>query len=279
MKCQLETTAPFPSTNVPPRYLKATSAQKQLAMREIKAREIGRLVKVSGMVTRISDVRPLVTVATYVCDDCGNEIYQVVQAKQFLPISECPSETCVKNGVKGHLNLQTRGSKMVRFQEIRLQELPDQVPEGNIPRSITVHARGEMTRRCTAGNQVELSGIFLPIPYTGMHALRAGLISDSYVAAQSITLMNTSYESMEMSDEQRAAIDEIHSDPDRLQILYRSLAPEIYGLDDVKEALLLLLISGVTKTRRDGTFRPLLQAPPPADDGRRGTQACAFVAT
>lgn len=39
--------------------------------------------------------------------------------------------------------MQTRGSRFVKYQELRLQELPDQVPVGHIPRAVTVHCRGE----------------------------------------------------------------------------------------------------------------------------------------
>lgn len=39
--------------------------------------------------------------------------------------------------------MQTRGSRFVKYQELRLQELPDQVPVGHIPRALTVHCRGE----------------------------------------------------------------------------------------------------------------------------------------
>jgi DNA replication licensing factor MCM7 len=42
--------------------------------------------------------------------------------------------------------MQTRGSRFVKYQELRLQELPDQVPVGHIPRALTVHCRGEETK-------------------------------------------------------------------------------------------------------------------------------------
>ena len=75
---------------------------------------------------------------------------------------------------------QTRGCKFVKFQEIKIQELPNQVPIGHIPRSLTVVTRGELTRSVTAGDVVSLSGIFVPTPFTGFRAMRAGLITGEY---------------------------------------------------------------------------------------------------
>lgn len=34
-----------------------------------------------AIVTRVSDVKPLLTIAVYTCDDCGFEIYQEVCAR------------------------------------------------------------------------------------------------------------------------------------------------------------------------------------------------------
>ena len=41
----------------------------------------------------------------------------------------------------GRLYLQTRGSKFMKYQELKIQEHNDQVPVGNIPRSMTVVTR------------------------------------------------------------------------------------------------------------------------------------------
>ena len=41
----------------------------------------------------------------------------------------------------GRLYLQCRGSKFSKYQELKIQEHNDQVPVGNIPRSMTVIAR------------------------------------------------------------------------------------------------------------------------------------------
>jgi len=40
--------------------------------------DIGHLVKIKGLVTRASDVKPHVTVCTYTCESCGSELFQEV---------------------------------------------------------------------------------------------------------------------------------------------------------------------------------------------------------
>lgn len=44
------------------------------------------------------------------------------------------------------------------------------------------------------GDVIELSGIFLPIPYTGFRAMRAGLVADTYLEAMSVTHFKKKYE-------------------------------------------------------------------------------------
>jgi DNA replication licensing factor MCM7 len=81
------------------------------------------------------------------------------------------------------LTMQTRGSKFVRFQELKLQELPAQVPVGHVPRMMSAHTHGDNTRKASPGDIVSITGIFLPVPFTGFRAIRAGLISDTCVRA------------------------------------------------------------------------------------------------
>lgn len=156
----------------------------------MKAPLIGKLITLKGIVTRVTEVKPMMTVATYTCDQCGSETYQPVASATYTPLEKCESETCRKNKVHGHLFAQTRGSRFVKYQEVRVQEHSDQVPVGNIPRSLTVVARGEQTRLCLPGDHVHITGVYLPMAKQGFAQLSAGLLSETYIEAHRIIKVN-----------------------------------------------------------------------------------------
>ncbi|GAQ43298.1 Mcm2-7 hexameric complex component [Aspergillus tubingensis] len=225
---------------------------KALAVRNVRAEHIGGLITVRGITTRVSDVKPAVEINAYTCDRCGCEVFQPVTTKQFLPMSECVSEECRTNNSKGQLFLSTRASKFVPFQEVKIQEMADQVPVGHIPRTMTIHCHGSLTRQLNPGDVVDIAGIFLPTPYTGFRAIRAGLLTDTYMEAQHITEHKKSYNDTAMDSRTLRKIDQYQKSGNMYEYLSRSIAPEIYGHLDVKKALLLLLIGGVTKEMGDG---------------------------
>ena len=132
-----------------------------------KGKFVGHFITVRGIVTRVSDVKPSALVIAYTCDKCGYEIFQEVNSKTFTPLTECNSPSCVNDNNKGQLFMSTRASKFSAFQEVKIQELSSQVPVGHIPRSLTVHVNGDLVRSMNPGDTVDLSGIFMPSPYTG----------------------------------------------------------------------------------------------------------------
>lgn len=237
------------------------SQNKALPLRAISASNIGALVSFRGIITQVTDVKPLVAVATYLDDQSGKEYYQEVGSRSFFPLNAPPEGS---DGVLGgapaggpkpktELQMQIRGSKFVRYQEARIQENPDEVPQGSTPRTLTLHLRGALTRRTKAGDAVTVAGIFLPEPSTGQRAmLRSSLLSSTYIHVTHISQNKQSYQHMMLTDEQRDAIDELTAAGDIYGRLANSIAPEIYGHEDVKKALLLAMVGGVSRTLADG---------------------------
>ncbi|CAK7900398.1 DNA replication licensing factor Mcm7p [[Candida] anglica] len=234
-------------------YFKPLSQKKRsLAVREIKGGLLGSYITVKGIVTRVSDVKPSVLVNAYTCDKCGFEIFQEVTSKTFSPLTECTSTQCRADNTKGQLFMSTRASKFSSFQEVKIQELADQVPVGHIPRSLTVHVNGDLVRSLNPGDVADISGIFMPSPYTGFKALKAGLLTETYLEAQYVNQFKKQYESLEITDEIRNKIEDLNAQGNIYNKLSRSIAPEIYGHLDIKKILLLLLCGGVSKEIGDG---------------------------
>lgn len=219
-------------------------------LRNIRASDIGHLVRFRAICTSVGDVKPMLEVACFMCDECGHKIYEEIVRENFTPYSECPSRTC---SMKGKLFLETRESKFVKYQEIKVQELSEDVPVGRIPRTLQVQIKGALTRYVGPGNIIEISGIFLPKPFTGYKALHAGLVTNTFIEAMQIQQSKFHYSDNSLSDTKNLDRLKLYrNEPDNYSRLAKSIAPEIYGHLDVKKALLLLLCSGVTRVLDDG---------------------------
>lgn len=223
-------------------------------LRDIKAADVGHFVSTTGMVTRTSDVKPYMSVVTYICQVCNSESFQEITGHQFKPFDYCTSTSCKENRSNSKLTMQLRGSKFNKYQEIRIQELPDQVPVGNIPRTISVHCFDEQTRKCSPGDIITIGGILMIVRYSGFKAMTAGLQADSYVQAYYIEKQKLSYEdvSLQNKSENSSILQQIAGYPDPYEYLANSIAPEIYGHLDIKKALLLQLVGGVNRVLNDG---------------------------
>lgn len=98
-----------------------------------------------------------------------------------------------------------------------------------------------------------MSGIFMPKPYTGFKAIKAGLLTDTYLLTTNIHQIKQKYELLkEENDELTEKVHQLSKDSEIYHRLAASIAPEIYGHDDVKKAILLLMVGGLTREMQDG---------------------------
>ena len=111
----------WPASNL---YFKPLLSDISMAVREVKGVHLGRLITVRGIVTRVSEVKPLLLVNAYTCDVCGSETFQEISRKEFTPVADCQNENeCVRNNIKGSLHMQTRACRFSPFQEVKIQEM------------------------------------------------------------------------------------------------------------------------------------------------------------
>ena len=228
------------------------SAPKQV--RNLSAQTVGKLTVLSGMCVSVSPVKPRITVATYLCEQCNECIYQEVIGPKYTPISECPSEICKANGRRGILHFEGRGSKFTEHQELRLQELPQHVPKGCVPRSMKIVIEGPSAGISTPGAVVNITGILLPDSKTGHSALKSSVSTRTFYKALHISLAKKAYAELLTAEasEKVGLVRSRMDDQSLVDKLIRSVAPEIWGMEDVKKVLACQLVGGVSLAREDG---------------------------
>ncbi|CAL8106657.1 unnamed protein product [Orchesella dallaii] len=258
-------------------YWKPRTSVKSVSIRALRASQVGKLVTVHGTVIRASEVRPLLTVATYSCDSCSAETFQTIAGPSFSPQVQCNSEFCKSNRTGGRLQLQTRGSKFMRFQELRIQEQSTDVPAGHVPRSLGVYCKGETTRQATAGDHVSITGIFLPLAKsTAFAQVASGLLTDTFLEAHRVTPLSKWDDDEVGAELTEAEMSEI-SESDFYEKLAASIAPEVYGHDDVKKSLLLMLVGGVARDVGGLKIRGTINVCLMGDPGVAKSQLLSYV--
>ena len=226
------------------------SKNKTVPLRQLRAEQIGSLQTIKGIVVKMTDVKPFLKVASYSCDICGYEIYQVNHQRTYMPLISCESEQCRNNHSQGDIMQINRASKFLSFQEITIQEPTNEVPTGHIPRSIKISCFGSTTRKCAPGDMIIVTGVYLPRMLDDAR-LKNKMIHDTYIEAFKIEKEKKNYQETKINPETINILKKDKSNTLYLN-LAKSIAPEIFGMEDIKKALLLLLVGGVDKTLPDG---------------------------
>ncbi|KAF2772772.1 MCM-domain-containing protein [Teratosphaeria nubilosa] len=130
-------------------------------VRQLRTEQIGALVSISGTVTRTSEVRPELHLATFVCENCNTVVPDVEQIFKYSEPTQCPNVTC---GNRQAWRLDIRQSTFIDWQKVRTQENSSEIPTGSMPRTMDVILRGEMVDRAKAGEKCIFTGTLIVVP-------------------------------------------------------------------------------------------------------------------
>ncbi len=163
-------------------------------------------------------------------------------------------------------------------QDIRIQERPEDLPPGQLPRAIDIKLAEDLVDIARPGDRVSITGIARgQQEYVGRKArLRT---FELLLDANYVDVVGKEVEVVEITPEDERAIKELAKDPFIHRKLIASLAPSIYGYGDIKEAVLYLLFGGVPKRLPDGvTIRSEINVLLVGDPGVAKSQLLQYVA-
>jgi replicative DNA helicase Mcm len=244
-------------------------------LRKLGSKNIGKLVVIEAIVVRATPVRPMVMVGAFKCKRCGTTTH-VDQTGPFLRAPfECTDPSCRQ---KGPFEFVQEESTFVDSQDLRLQEKPEDLPPGQLPRTLNVKLVGsEIVDVARPGDHVSIVGIvraFAP-SRPGIGKLRTFILQ---LDANSIEVLGKEPETSPPSPEEEERILELSKDPLVHKKIMGSIAPSIYGYEHIKEAIMYLLFGGVSKSLPDITIRGEMNALLIGDPGTAKSQLLQYVA-
>lgn len=219
-------------------------------VRKLRAEHLGKFVAVEGLVKKVVEVRPKLRDATFQCQRCG-AVFNVAQEDQLLVEPKSCDEGQGGCGRDGPFKLLAEESRFIDSQKIEIQESHEDLRGGAQAERISVYLEEDLTGRLYPGDSIVINGIFRA------QQRRQG----SYKLAEFIKVLDCvsfevqqlEFEEIEIKPEDVPEILKIAGSENVLRTIKDSFAPEIYGMDDVKEALIMSLFGGVAKEFKDGT--------------------------
>lgn len=137
-------------------------------VRSLRSGNIGQLLSISGTVTRTSEVRPELSLATFSCLACRAVVQNVEQIFRYTEPTQCPNASCMNRQA---WQLDIRRSTFVDWQKVRIQENSNEIPTGSMPRTMDVILRGEIVDRAKAGEKCIFTGALIVVPDVSQLAL------------------------------------------------------------------------------------------------------------
>jgi len=217
------------------------------ALRKIGAEDMKKLALVEGIVVRTTQVRPMILKAVFRCRKC----LEIVQEEQSGDLMRGPGPTCPSCKQKTAWELLEEQCKFKNTQEARVQERPEDLPPGQLPRYLDVRLEDDIVDSARPGDRVAVTSIVrAEKQYVGEKGrLRT---FNLYLEANFVDVVGKETEVVEITREDEKKILEASKDPFVHRKLIMSLAPSIYGYGEIKEGILYLLFVGDPKHRLDG---------------------------
>jgi replicative DNA helicase Mcm len=244
-------------------------------LRKLGSKQMTKLVLIEGIVVRATPVRPMVLQGAFKCKRCGT-MNLVEQTGQFLKAPTiCQAPDC---GRDGPFEFVQEESTFIDSQDLRLQEKPEDLPPGQLPRTLAVKMVGDdIVDVARPGDHVSIVGIvraFAP-SLMGMGKLRTFILQ---LDANSAEVLGKEPEASPATPEEEEKIHTLAKDPRVHYKIMSSIAPSIFGYEHIKEAVMYLLFGGVSKSLPDVNVRGEMNLLIIGDPGTAKSQMLQYVA-
>ncbi len=221
--------------------------QARIQIRELRSANINKFIAISGLIRKATEVRPKIINAAFKCQRCEHVTFVPQGEGKFIEPYECENDVC---GRKGPFKIVHEESEFVDAQKLRVQESPDDLRGGEQPQTLDVDVDDDLAGVVTPGDRIVISGILRSFQRNTQQG--KSTFFDLVLDGVSIEIEDKEFEDIEITKEEIDEILALGKDTEIFSKVIRSIAPSIYGYDEVKEAMALQLFSGMPKSLPDG---------------------------
>ncbi len=235
-------------TKIPGLRLRVVELDKSTVVHHIHAKHVGKFIQVEGILTRASEVKPEATEAVFKCRRCGEENRIIQVGELFREPLVCESPNC---GRKGPFDLVIERTVFRDWQSLCVQEPPERLRGGRMPRKLDCIVRDDFVDKAVPGNHIVITGVLRVFQEGRRHERKKTF--RKILSVSHIEILQKGVEDVELSSDDNAKIKELAKDPWLRNKIIQSIAPSIYGLDAIKEAIALQLFGSEPVDLLDGT--------------------------
>ena len=229
----------------------------QRSLRQINAEVIGKMTSVSGMVLRASEVKPLAKELVFMCPE-GHRTDVILDKdlKLTTPL-QCSNPKCTHKD----LGIEPKSSRFIDVQFVRLQELPEDLPPGQLPHYLDVTVKQDLVDNARPGDRIVLTGIIrieqermsgVSKNESPLYRLRLDGNNVEFLGGKG-DKTSRRIEREQISPEEEKMIIALSKNPDIYERLIDSYAPHITGHEIIKESILLLMAGSTQRQLNDGS--------------------------
>jgi DNA replication licensing factor MCM4 len=247
-------------------------------LRELNPEDIDQLITVKGLMIRTSPVIPDMKQAFFRCSVCDYTVEIENDRGRIMEPTVCNNNNCKSSNT---MQIVHNRCVFADKQLCRLQETPDETPDGQTPYTVTLCSYDDLVDVAKPGDRVDVTGIFRAVSVrpnprqrsinslfkTYVDVVHIKKTSKARIGVDSSIVNQNEYVVTFNEDdtvatrvvENEEEILELSRHKDLYELLSKSIAPSIFGMEDVKKGVLLQLFGGSHKFSSDKPGSPRIR--------------------
>jgi replicative DNA helicase Mcm len=224
-----------------------------ISIRDLRAENLSKFIGLEGLIRKVTEVRPKLLSGVFSCTSCGFKQEILQDNFHFTEPLECPKDDggCGKRAGSTTFKFIVHESQFIDSQKIEIQEMPEGLRGGDQPQRISIYLEDDLCGQVAPGDRINMTGI-LKAKQRREGQIKA-TVFDKFLQGNYVKIDDLVFDEMNLSDEDVDKAKMMSKDPAIYKKIVKSIAPSIFRLDHIKEALMLQLFSGVAKEFPDGS--------------------------